>query len=73
MSIDSTAELLFHIGADTDDATSNIARFRTLMGKDLEGIGAEFDAWSTKLLGSLTTVTGAATAGAAGIGAGTTR
>ena len=29
MSIDSSAELLFNIGANTDDAESNILRFRS--------------------------------------------
>ena len=70
MSIDSTAELLFHIGANTDDATANIARFRTLLGKDLDGITGEFGAWASKIVGSVTTVQGALTATGALMGAG---
>lgn len=69
MAIDSTAELLFRIGADTDDAQSNIARFRTLLSKDLGDIAGEFSDWSSKVFGSLTTVSGAMTAGGAAIAA----
>jgi hypothetical protein len=68
VSLDSTAELLFKINADSDDAENNIARFRTLMGKDLDDIGAEFEVWSDKVLGSLSTVQGAMMAGGAVIG-----
>jgi hypothetical protein len=70
MSLDSTAELLFKINADSADAESNIARFRTLMGKDLESVGAEFDDWASKVLGDLSTVQGAMTAGGAVMAAG---
>jgi hypothetical protein len=70
MSLDSTAELLFKINADSADAEGNIARFRTLLGKDLEGIGAEFDDWASKVLGDLSTVQGAMTAGGAVMAAG---
>jgi len=65
MSIDSTSELLFSIGAETDDAEGNIQRFRALLGKDLDDLSAEFGEWSTKVFGDLTTVEGALTATAA--------
>ena len=70
MSLDSTAELLFKINADSDDAENNIARFRTLMGKDLDDIGAEFRDWSDRMLGDLSTLQGAMTAGGAVLAAG---
>jgi hypothetical protein len=70
MSIDSSAELLFNIGANTDDAESNILRFRSLMGKDLSDLGGEFDAWAEKLVGDLGTVKGALIATSALMGAG---
>jgi hypothetical protein len=70
MPIDSTAELLFKVNANSDDAESNIARFRTLLGKDLAGMGAEFEAWSGKILGEIATVQGAMIAGGALLGAG---
>jgi hypothetical protein len=70
MAIDSTAELLFKIGADTGDAEGNIAKFRTLLSKDLEDIGSEFESWSNKILGEITTVQAAMTAGAAVLAAG---
>ena len=34
MPIGSTADLLFRIGANSDDAEDNISRFRTLLSKD---------------------------------------
>lgn len=70
MAIDSTANLLFNIGANSDDAESNIARFRNVMGKDLDDLGAEFQGWSDKVLGNLTTVAGAMTAASAALAAG---
>ena len=70
MAIDSSAELLFNIGANTDDAESNILRFRSLMGKDLSDLGGEFDAWAEKLVGDLGTVKGALIATSALMGAG---
>jgi uncharacterized membrane protein len=70
MALDSTAELLFKINANTDDAQGNIAKFRTLLSKDLSDIGAEFESWSSKVLGELTTVQGMMTAGAAVLAAG---
>jgi hypothetical protein len=69
MGIDSTAELLFHIGADSDDAEDNISRFRTLLGKDLDDIRGEFAQWREELLGDLSTVSGATTAAGAVFGA----
>src|ERR1039457_7053095 len=70
MAIDSSAELLFNIGANTDDAESNILRFRSLMGKDVSDLGGEFDAWAEKLVGDLGTVKGALIATSALMGAG---
>jgi hypothetical protein len=69
MSVDSAASLLFAISADSSDAESNIARFRTLMGKDLDDLAADFDNWSNKVLGNLTTVSGALTAGTSALAA----
>lgn len=70
MPLDSTANLLFSIGANSDDAESNIRRFRTLLGKDLNDLSGEFADWSREVFGSLTTVQGAMTATSAAIGAG---
>jgi hypothetical protein len=69
MAFDSTAGLLFTIGADSEAATENIARFRQLLGKDLDTMKEEFHDFSHEVLGSLQTVSGAVTAGAAVIGA----
>jgi len=65
MSIDSTSELLFRIGANSDDAEANVQRFRGLLGKDLDDLSAEFSDWSQKVFGNLTSVEGALTAVAA--------
>ena len=70
MAIDSSAELLFHIGADSDDAEANIQRFRALMGKDLDDLSGEFATWAEEVFGKLTTVSGAMTALAATTAAG---
>src|ERR1700729_4185975 len=70
MPIDSTASLLFSIGANSDDAEENIQRFRTLLGKDLSDLSAEFGDWSREVFGDLTTVQGGMTAAAAALGAG---
>jgi len=59
MAIDSTAELLFNISANADDATENIARFRGLMGQNLDGMAEQFGDWSEEILGKLDTVKGA--------------
>ncbi|HEY7391986.1 MAG TPA: hypothetical protein VH640_25945 [Bryobacteraceae bacterium] len=70
MSLDSTAELLFHIGADSDDAEENIQRFRTLLSKDLGDLRGEFAAWSEEVFGEMTTVKGALLGLTAAAGAG---
>jgi hypothetical protein len=69
MPIDSTANLLFSIGANSDDAEENIQRFRTLLSKDLGDITGEFADWSREVLGDLSTVQGATTAAAAAVAA----
>jgi hypothetical protein len=70
MPIDSTADLLFRIGADAGEGTSEIQAFRALLGKDLEDLSAEFGTWANKVFGDLSTVQGVMTAAAAGIAAG---
>ena len=70
MSIDSSANLLFNISADPTEALSNMGRFRGLVSKDLGAMGAEFQDWSTKVFGDLTTVAGGFTALAAALAAG---
>lgn len=72
MAFDSVTSLLFNIGANSDDAEENIARFRALMGTDLEAIGAQFESWADDVFGKLDSVKGAlmgVTAGVAAIGA----
>ena len=76
MPIDSAANLIMSIGAETGDAEANVQRFRSLLGKDLDDLGAEFSSWSTKVFGNLGTVqagmlgvTAAAAAGLIAIGA----
>ncbi len=69
MAFDSSSELLFSIGADTGDAEGNIQRFRSLLGKDLDDISAEFSDWSSKVFGDMSSVQGVVTAGAATLGA----
>lgn len=69
MSFDSTSELLFKIGADTGDAEGNVARFRSLMGKDLEDLASEFSDWSSKVFGDMSTLQGAMTGVGAGLAA----
>src|ERR1035441_6983637 len=59
MAFDSAADLLFNIGANSDDAEANIARFRSLLGTDLDALGAQFEEWSDKVFGELETVKGA--------------
>lgn len=70
MPLDSTANLLFTIGANTDDGVSNIQAFRSLLGKNLTDIGGDFDDWATKVLGDVSTVEGAMMAGGAAMLAG---
>src|ERR1022692_2593119 len=59
MAFDSAADLLFNIGANSDDAEANIARFRSLLGTDLDAMGAQFSDWADKVFGDLSTVQGA--------------
>jgi hypothetical protein len=69
MPLDSSANLLFNIGANTDDAESNVQRFRALMGKNLDDLAGEFSDWSTEVIGELETVKGAMIASVAVIAA----
>jgi hypothetical protein len=59
MAFDSAADLLFNIGANSDDAEANMARFRQLLGTDLDALGAQFEEWSDKVFGEMETVKGA--------------
>jgi hypothetical protein len=59
MAFDSAADLLFRIGANTDDAEANVARFRQLLSTDLKSIGTQFSDWADKVFGSMDTVSGA--------------
>jgi hypothetical protein len=70
MSIDSSANLLFNISADPSAAQSNITAFRGLLSKDLGAMGAEFEGWSKKVFGNLTTVSGGFAAVGAALAAG---
>ena len=70
MGIDSTANLLFAIGANTDEAEGNIGKFRTLMSKDLGDMREEFAQWAEEVFGDMTTVEGATLAATAGLAAG---
>jgi uncharacterized membrane protein YgcG len=58
MAFDSTAGLLFSIGANSDDAEANVERFRQLLGTDLNAMSAQFSDWSEGVFGSLETVKG---------------
>ncbi len=74
MAFDSAASLLFNIGANSDDAEENIARFRALLGTDLDTLGEQFTDWADEVFGKLETVRGAfiaitAAAGAAAVAA----
>src|ERR1035441_8051792 len=70
MPFDSIADLLFRIGADSSDAESNIQRFRGVFGKNLGDMQSDFEAWSAKMFGTLSTPAGIATAGGAVLAAG---
>ena len=70
MPVDSTADLLFRIGANSDDAEGNLLRFRSLMGKSLSDISGDFSDWSNHLFGDLSTLQGAMTAAMAALAAG---
>jgi hypothetical protein len=69
MGLDSTANLLFTIGADSSDAQGNIQRFRGILSKDLAGMKAEFADWSKNVFGDLSTAGGMFKATSAGIAA----
>ncbi len=69
MALDSTANLLFTIGADSSDAQANVQRFRAILSKDLDGLKGEFGDWSRKVFGDLSSVGSAFTAASAGIAA----
>src|ERR1022692_4427608 len=56
MAFDSAADLLFNIGVNSDDAEANMARFRQLLGTDLDALGAQFEEWSNKVFGEMETV-----------------
>lgn len=70
MAFDSTANLLFTIGADSSDAQTNIQRFRSVLAKDLGQMKAEFSDWSARVFGDLSSLKGAMTAGVATLAAG---
>jgi hypothetical protein len=69
MAFDSAADLLFNIGANSDDAEANIARFRALLGTDLEALKGQFSDWSEEVFGELNTVKGALLGITAGVAA----
>jgi hypothetical protein len=69
MSLDSTANLLFTIGADSSDAEGNIKKFRGILSKDLDGMKAEFADWSKKVFGDMSTAGGLFAGVAAGVAA----
>jgi len=66
MALDSSADLLFRVGADPSDAVANIGRFRSLMAKDLSAMRADFSGWAKNVFGDLSTLEGKMTAGIAG-------
>jgi len=66
MALDSSADLLFRVGADPSDAIANIGRFRSLMAKDLSAMRADFSGWAKNVFGDLSTLEGKMTAGIAG-------
>jgi len=69
MPIDSVANLLFNIGANSDDAEENIQRFRALMGTDLDAMGEQFSDWADEVFGHLDSMKGALIGVTAGVGA----
>ena len=75
MAFDSAAGLLFNIGANSDDAEANIARFRALLGTDLDQLAGQFKDWSDKVFdldtvkGAMLGITGAALAAGVAIAA----
>jgi len=69
MPIDSVSNLLFNIGANSDDAEENVQRFRALLGTDLDAIQQQFADWSEDVFGKIDTVKGALIGMTAGVGA----
>ncbi len=70
MAIDSTAELLFKISADPEEAKHNIAAFRQLLSKDLASMRGDFESWSEHVLGNMNSFKGAALGATAAIAGG---
>lgn len=67
MGIDSAADLLFRIGANSDDAEANIKRFRTLFNTSFGEMREQFHDWAGELFGELTSVKGALIGGGAAL------
>jgi hypothetical protein len=65
MAFDSTADLLFRIGADSSDAEANLARFRALLSGGLGAMREDFSDFAGSTFGNFSTVAGAATSSAA--------
>jgi len=70
VAIDSTAELIFNITANADEAGENITRFRALMGQNIEGMASQLKDWADQTIGEIDSVKAAMTAGVAAIAAG---
>ncbi|MGH7087795.1 MAG: hypothetical protein ACREFQ_02745, partial [Stellaceae bacterium] len=51
MADDSAASLLFKIGANSDDAQENVARFRTLFSKNIGQLKEEFHSFAAEITG----------------------
>lgn len=66
---DVSANLLFTIAADSNDAQANVQRFRSLLAKDLAALKADFNDWARGVFGDLSTTEGKFTAVAAGAAA----
>lgn len=58
MSIDSSANLLFKIGADSSDAQATMQQFRSILSKDLAVMGEGFSNWANNVFGDLSTFKG---------------
>lgn len=56
MAFDSIANLIFNVGANSDDAEQNITRFRALLGTNLDQMAGQFENWSKDVFGELGTV-----------------
>jgi hypothetical protein len=70
MSFDSTADLLFRIGSNSDEAEDNLARFRAVFSKDFGSMREEFGDWAKEIVGDLSTVKGALIGGGAALATG---